>query len=178
MTRKTRHRWVSVWRLYGRRQRGAAAAEFALVLGLLTIPILNAVDVAFYFWSSMQVDNAAQMAAQTAWTTCNSGTLLPALTKCTGLTAAVTTAAQSTSLGGGVSVGTLTEAYYCPNSAGTDLVAAGTASDCSAINGNKENPGDYLLIPVSYTYTPIFSGVSVVSLLTSPITNTARMRLE
>jgi len=38
-------------------------------------------------------------------------------------------------------------------------------------------PGDYVLITVSYTYTPVFAAVSIASVLASPITRTAWMRL-
>jgi hypothetical protein len=57
------------------------------------------------------------------------------------------------------------------------LTSAGTASDCSGINGSTDKPGNYLSIPVSFTYTPIFTSVSVVSLLPANMTSTGRMRL-
>src|SRR5689334_4818626 len=81
---------------------GAAAAEFALVLTLLAIPVLNVVDLALYAWDKMQLDNAAQMAARAAWVTCDSGTKLPALTNCTNLATAAAAAAHSSSLGSSV----------------------------------------------------------------------------
>ncbi|HYS44923.1 MAG TPA: TadE/TadG family type IV pilus assembly protein [Rhizomicrobium sp.] len=165
-------------RRYGKDRCGAAAAEFALLLSLLVIPILNVADLAIYAWDRMQLENAAQMAAQAAWETCDSGTKLPALTKCTGLAAAVAVAASSNSLGTGAVVGTLTEGNFCPNSGGTALVSAGTASDCSGINGSTDKPGDYLTIPVTYTYTPLFSGMSVVALLPTAMQSVGQMRLE
>ncbi len=171
-------RFYSAARRYGNDRRGAAAAEFALLLGLLVIPILNASDLALYGWHRMQLENAAQMAAQAAWETCDSGSKLPALTKCTGLAAAVSVAAQSTSLGTSAVVGTLTEGNFCPNSAGTALVSAGAADDCSAVNGSTDKPGIYLTIPVTYTYTPLFTGTSVVSLLPANMQAKGRMRLQ
>src|SRR5258706_12323018 len=63
-------RFRDSWRRYCREQRGAAAVEFAMVLTLLTVPVLNVVDLAFYAWDRMQLDNAAQVGAQAAWATC------------------------------------------------------------------------------------------------------------
>lgn len=165
-------------RRYWKDRRGAAAAEFALVLGLLVIPVLNVVDLALYAWDRMQLDNAAQMAARAAWMTCDTGTKLPALANCTALASAVAVAAHSSTLGSNVTVGTMTEGNYCANSGATALQAAGTASDCSGINGSTDAPGDYIFIPVTYTYTPVFSAVSIVSLLPANMQSTGRMRLE
>ena len=39
-------------------------------------------------------------------------------------------------------------------------------------------PGDYVQVTASYPYEPIFSQASVASLLTTPITKTAWMRLN
>lgn len=169
----------SAVRRYCEDRSGAAAAEFALVLSLLAIPVLNVADLALYAWDRMQLDNAAQMAAQAAWVTCNNGTKLPALTNCTGLASAAATAAHSSRLGSSVAVGTMTEGNYCPNSGGTALVSAGTASTCSGVNGSAtDRPGDYLFIPVTYTYTPIFPGVSIVALLPANMQSNGQMRLD
>jgi len=64
----------STARRYGGDRCGAAAAEFALLLSLLVIPTLNVADLAIYAWDRMQLENAAQMAAQAAWETCDSAT--------------------------------------------------------------------------------------------------------
>ncbi len=149
-----------------------------MILGLLAVPALSASDLALYAWDRMQLENAAQMAAQAAWETGDGGAKVPALTKCTGLTAAVSVAAQSTSLGTGAVVGTLTEGNFCPDSAGTALVSAGTADDCQAVNGSTDKPGNYLTIPVTYTYTPLFPAASVVSLLPANMQANGRMRLQ
>jgi hypothetical protein len=76
------------------------------------------------------------------------------------------------------------EGYYCILPGGSlVLAAAATAtppSDCSknSIGGQASDvPGDYIQITASYAYSPIITGVSVVSLLTTPITRTAWMRL-
>jgi Flp pilus assembly pilin Flp len=168
----------SAARRYGKNRCGAAAAEFALLLGLLVIPVLNVADLALYAWDRMQLENAAQMAAQAAWETCDGGAKVPALTKCTGLAAAVAVAAHSTSMGTSAVVGALTEGKFCPDSAGTLLVPAGTADDCSGINGSTDVPGDYLTIPVTFTYTPLFAGMSVVALLPANMQSAGWMRLQ
>ena len=174
------------WRRYRSEQRGAAAAEFALVLTLLTIPILNVVDLAVYSWDKMQVDNAAQVAVQAAYATCNNSSKIPATpssyANCPTMPAAVTMAAQSTRLGTGVTVTSTTENFYCVNTSTNVLVTVGTfpgtkPANCSSVGSASDKPGDYVLITVSYTYTPVFSAVSIASTLVTPITRTAWMRL-
>lgn len=155
--------------------------EFALVLSLLIVPILNVVDFAMYGWDRMQVDNAAQIASQAAWATCIPPTYLPAQTNCSGMSSAVTTAAQSTSLGTAVTVTSTTENYYCLNNSNV-LVTVGTypgtkPGDCSSVGSASDTPGEYVKVTVSYTYTPLFPAVSIASVLASPIVRTAWMRL-
>lgn len=174
------------WRRYRSEQRGAAAVEFALVLTLLTIPILNVVDLAVYSWNKLQVDNAAQMAVQAAWATCDITSEIPATpnsyANCPTMPAAVTQAAQSTTLGTGVTVTATTENYYCVNTSTNVLVTVGNfpntkPGNCSSVGLSADTPGDYVLITVSYTYTPVFPAVSIASFLATPITRQAWMRL-
>lgn len=177
------------FRRYRRDEKGAAAVEFALVVTLLTVPVLNVIDLAQYAWDRMQLDNAAQVAAQAAWATCAAPSNHPATpnsyANCTGMPAAVTQAVQSTSLGTSVSVSTIAENYYCLNTSTNTLVVVGNfpnskPANCAAggIGGQASDvPGDYIQITASYTYTPIFPAVSLASALTSPITRTAWMRL-
>lgn len=160
--------------------RGAAAAEFALLLTLLAIPILNVVDLGIYGYQRMELDNAAQVGAQAAWAIVPHCTLpLTVGSNCTSLASKINTAVQSTPLGTKVTV-TSVENYYCVNSAG-NLVVVGTLqskpSNCSSVGAPSGTPGDYILVTASYTYTPVFTGVSVTSLLTSPITRASLMRL-
>jgi len=180
------NRLLPSMRRYLSGQRGAAAAEFALILSLLTIPLLNVIDLATYTWARMQVDNAAQVAAQAAWAACPTPINLPATpnayAKCPNMPARVAAATQSTRLGANVTVTATTENFYCINT-GTNLletvgVFPGTKpANCSAIGSASDIPGDYVLITTSYTFTPLFSSVSVAALLTTPITRTAWMRL-
>jgi len=171
---------------YGMNSSGAAAAEFALVLSLLTIPILNVVDLGIYVFQRMELDNAAQVAAQTAWATCTTSANWPATpnsyANCSTLPAAIATAVQSTPLSSGATVTATNEGYYCVNTTTSALVAVGTfpdskPSDCSSVGSAADKPGDYISITVSYAYAPFFPGVTVTSLLTTPITRTAWVRL-
>jgi Flp pilus assembly protein TadG len=162
--------------------RGAAAAEFALVLGFLLIPLVNAMDFGIYVYQAMELNDAAQSAAEAALVTCSNQKRLPATINCPGLSNAATTAAQSTSLGASVTISSTAENYYCVNSAGV-LVTVGTfpdskPADCSsAIPGSKDTPGDYVLITASFAYQPLFTAVSLATLFKTPITQTVWMRL-
>ncbi len=171
-------------RRFGAGTCGAAAAEFALLLPLLAIPVLNVVDLGSYAYDRMQLDNSAQAAAQVVWAKCATQGYVPATVdaNCTAILSTITTAAaQATALGTEVTVTGWTEGYYCQ--VGGSLVLAGAVTadkpaDCSAAGGSStDTPGDYILVTATYTYTPIFSAVSVVSLLPSTVTRTAYMRL-
>jgi len=166
-------------RAYITNAAGAAAAEFALILTLLTIPLLNVFDIGVYVYDRMQLDNAAQVAVQTAWAQCAPSGDVPATVNnnCAGLAAAMTTALRTTPLGSGVTITSTTESYCCPG-AGTITcqgpVATTTPTNCSS----SQAPGDYIFITASYTYSPLYPSLSVASVLTTPITRTSWMRLS
>jgi hypothetical protein len=121
------------------------------------------------------------MGAQAAFKLCAGGNP-PALTNCTGLSTAVTTAAQSTSLGTGVTVasGYPGEEFYCVS--GTTLQSIGTSPpspyNCSTATPPNASapPGDYIVVNVNYSYTPTFSGLSLASAHT--LTATAMQRVD
>ncbi len=171
----------------GADRRGAAAAEFALVLALLVVPLLNVIDLGTYVFQRMELENATQVAAQAAWATCALPANLPATPnayeKCLNLPTAMTTAVQSTPLGSGVTVTATNEDYKCVSAGTGQLVSTGTfptkpSANCGTYGGYASDaPSDYILITASYSYAPLFSDVSVASLLTTPITRTAWMRL-
>jgi Flp pilus assembly protein TadG len=149
--------------------QGTAAIEFAGASMLLVLGLLNSVDFGFYEYRRMEVENAAQVGAQTAWNICNDiSTMLPATQNCPGLNAAITTAIQSTSLGNTVSLasGYPAEGYYCINASGT-MQSVGSLSskpaDCSAAGDPSTSPGDYIQVGVTFTYAPLFPGVTVMS---------------
>lgn len=145
---------------------GAAAVETALTLGLLLIPMMGLFDIGLYAFDRMQVENAAQMAVQSAFNACSQGVAAPLLTNCTNLSGAVTSGAQSTSLGANVSVTSTTEGDYCVGGAG-----ALTTTGCGTT-------AHYLRVDVSYTYTPLFSAVSVANVLGTSIVRSHYMRMS
>jgi Flp pilus assembly protein TadG len=175
-------------RQFGAAARGVAGVELALTAPFLALGLVNAVDVGYYAYQRMEVENAAEMGAQAAWNTCNDtsqnykGTSnLPATVNCPVLNATITTAIQSTSLGTAVTLasGYPAEAYYCVDSSNT-LQYQGSVSSFPATCASGATPGDYLQVGVTYPYKPLFSGsISVMSAsgITS-ITKTTWMRME
>jgi Flp pilus assembly protein TadG len=166
-------------------QRGASALEFAMFAGILCFGLLNTTDISIYIYKRMQVENATEMAVQAAWKACDpSKGYLPATTSCPALTAAITDAVQSTSLGSQVSfqTGSPSEGYYCLNNLGAlQYVSAVTSTppaDCSATGLSSQQPADYIQITTTYSYAPLFPGMTVASSFTTPIVKTGTMRLN
>jgi hypothetical protein len=116
---------------------------------------------------------------QTAWSQCAPSGLVPATVNnyCPGLSAAMAASLKTTPLGSGVTITSTTESYCCPG-AGTISCQGPVASTTPVNCSSGQAPGDYIFIATSYTYSPIYSGLSVASLLTTPITRTAWMRLS
>jgi len=165
--------------------RGVAAIEMALVSMMLILGVLNVVDFGMYAYKKMEVADAAQVGAQTAWKTCdNASTMLPATQKCAGLNAAITTAIQSMSLGTGVTLaaGYPLEGYYCVNTSGALQVVGSLSSkpvDCTAAGNPGLTPGDYIQVAVTYKYASLFPNLTVMAALNiSSITTTSWMRLD
>jgi Flp pilus assembly protein TadG len=171
--------WLELFRFW-RDRRGIAGIEFALVAGTLSILMLNVVEIGRYAYIRMQVDNAAQMGAQSAWKTCDQ-TKLPATINCPDLSAAVLAAIGSTSLGDNIRLqGSVSEGYYCVTSAnGLEYVADAThrPTDCSAIGEAGAQPGSYVKINVAYSYKPWFRDLTVAQLFGDAIAGTAYMRM-
>jgi len=164
-----------------RDRRGVAAVEFAFIAGFLSLAIVNVSDTAIYLYTRMQVENAALVGTMSALKACDPSHL-PATVYCSGLTAAVTAAIQSTSLGSAVTLsgGAVTEGYYCVNSSNV-LQSVGSVSskpsDCSAVGMPTLQPADYVQVAVTYAYSPLFAGISVAGLFAAPITKTAMVRM-
>jgi Flp pilus assembly protein TadG len=162
-------------------QRGVAAIEFAIFSLFLFLAIANVTDVSVYIYQRMQLENATQSAVQAALKTCDLNSL-PATTNCAGLNAAIQTAIATTSLGTNVSqvTGSPSEGYYCLNSSNALQFMSDVSSkpaDCSAAGKPGVQPGDYIHITASFSYAPLFPGLSIASQLATPITTTATMRL-
>ncbi|MBO0734098.1 MAG: hypothetical protein J2P49_07245 [Methylocapsa sp.] len=199
-------------RVFRADRRGIVAIDFALIGMILAMGMINAVDVGFFIYQRMEVEYAAEVGAQAAYTTCVPSCTnqncpsqqLPATQNCSGLNTAVTAAIQSTSLGTAITLvtGYPTEGNYCINTSsclqcvgsisslppppsicsatGQKLAcsATGQQTDCSAAGNASTGPGDYIQVEVTYPYTPLFPGLSVMSALgISSITKTSWMRL-
>jgi Flp pilus assembly protein TadG len=166
---------------FGKDEGGAAMIELALVGTFLTACVLNVAETAHYAYQASEVNAAAQAGAEAALNACDTAHT-PATINCAGLNAAVTTAVQGTSLGSQVAInGAITEGYYCLTTAGA-LQKAGEASDkpadCSGVQNNTGgSPILYLQAPVTFTYQPIFPGLTIVQTFAAAITRTAWMRM-
>lgn len=169
--------------------RGAAAVEFALVALFLVGGLINVAEVGRYEYQLLQVENAAEVGAQTAWSFCYNPNntpplMVPATTNCTNLNAELTTAIQSTNLGTAVTLasGYPAEGYYCINTSTNALQLVGGVTskpaNCSAAGNASIGPGDYIQVGVSFTYTPLFTGMTVMGSSSQSIFRTSWMRLS
>src|SRR5260370_14506787 len=162
-------------------QRGVAAIEFGFFSIFLSLALVNVADVSIYIYQRMQAENATQVAVQAAWKACDLSHL-PATTNCAGLTTAINNALASTSLGTRITQvsGSPSEGYYCVNSSNVLQYVGDVSSkpaDCSAAGMPSLQPGDYIQVQTTFTYAPLFPGLSVASTFATPINRTAIMRL-
>jgi len=160
--------------------RGAVAVETALISLLVVTLMAQALDFGWYVYCALQVRMAAQAAVAQAAINCPSSAKLPATVNCSGLTTAMTTAAQQVSLGSGITLGTPSEGYYCHNTSASNALTfvGGTGSkpaNCSPYS--TDNPSDFISVTTSYTFSPLFPGLSAVSAYAGTISATAWMRL-
>jgi len=162
--------------------RGLAAIEFGLIASFLAMAVLNVADISVFMYDRLQVNNATQAGAQAAWENCDLNHL-PVTTKCPAMPAKVAAAVQSTSLGTAVQLvsGYPSDAYYCVNTSGALQYVSDYAnppSDCSAAGSASTVPAEYVKVQTTFTYVPIFTGLSILSFLPSTITSTAWVRLH
>ncbi len=164
--------------------RGTAAVEFAIALPVLVGMVINLFDTVSYVYQVMEVSNAAQMGAQSAWKTCDPEQQ-QATNRCAGLGAAVTSAVSSTSLGANVS-SSVSEAFYCVNDSNVlqfmTAVMTSKLGDCGLGAKLLSGPaGDYITVQASYRYTPSFP-LSVTSLFPTqfptPIVHSSTIRIN
>jgi len=170
---------------------GGAAAELVLWITLMLVPIMSVIDIGFYVFQRMQVELAGQAAIQAIRNSCWDSAV-PYTTNCGTISSVATTGAQSTLLGSAVTVssGYPLEGYYCVNASNVLTLVGATGGvgtgptkpstfDCSSVIGSSTaSPGVYTRVTVEKTYTPVFSGISVASVLTSPIVSSAWLRVE
>jgi Flp pilus assembly protein TadG len=171
----------AIFRRFVKSRRGLAGIEFGILASVFSVGLLNAVDLAVYLFDQIQVENATEMGAQAAWQKCDF-THIPATANCTGWSTAVTTAVQSTTLGASVTLvsGSPSEGYYCVNSSGVLTYVSDTTSkpaDCTAAGTPANKPGDYVKVQTTYTFSSMFGGLSVASILPTTISRTGWMRL-
>jgi Flp pilus assembly pilin Flp len=164
-----------------RESGGAAAIEFAFIALTLAVAVMNATDIGLYLYQRMEVENATQMAVQAAWQACDL-TQLPATVNCPTLNTALGKGVHGTSLGNAVSLasGYPTESYYCVDASGA-LQNVGDVShkpaSCQAVGAPNVLPSDYIVVRTSFTYAPMFPGLSVAGRFQTAMTKTAYMRL-
>lgn len=163
----------------GRDETGVAAVEVALVGSLLVTAMFNVVEVGRYSYVATQVTAASQAGAQAVLVTCTSAQT-PVSTNCPSATAAINNALQGTTLGTGVTQpSALTERWYCVSSAGDlqDMApAASKPSNCAGAGGSGL-PGLYVKVQATYTYQPMFPGLTVVATLPATVSRSAWMRV-
>jgi Flp pilus assembly protein TadG len=165
------HPLLSATKRYAVDRSGLAAFEVVIWLGVLFPALLSIVDLGTFAFVRMQVENAAQVGAQAAWSNCDS----PPLSNCPTITAAVDAAVGDTSLGGSVArLGEVAGGYYCTDIDTQELVANGTASTCD----DGRRAGYYAQVTATYAFNPLFPGVSVGELLPDAISQTAWTRLK
>jgi len=166
---------------------GAAAAEMALVFPIFGFVSLNVMDLCVYMYSRMQTEQAAQAAVGVARAVCNSSAKLPATSPsghCSAtLQAQMQAAAQATSLGTRVTIGTPAEAYYCADDADVLSKVADVGDtpppDCSTIvPGSTVKPGDYIRVTASFTYVPFAPYITMASILPANVQQEAWIRLQ
>lgn len=173
-------------RAYRREGRAAAALEFALIIGLATLPALNIVDLAVYAFDEMQTHNAAEMAAEAAYNDCGTSSYLPATSQCTAsnsqwsisFSQAIASGIKESTLGNLVTIASNSEGWYCATTSNTLVQVASNTQTCNGYADTNATPGDYVLVTAQYTYTPIFQGMTVTSLLPATITKTVWIRME
>ncbi|MCJ2178717.1 hypothetical protein MTR64_09085 [Novosphingobium sp. 2580] len=125
---------------------------------------------------------AAQAAAAEAAVVCSDETKLPATVNCgSDLIDKMTAAANTVSIGGSITVtNPISEGYFCHDDTTDKLVEVGTLDarpdDCTA-QGSSDIPGDYVYVTVNYTFTPLFPGLSAVSLADTAMTSEGWMRV-
>lgn len=157
-------------------ERGAAAVEMALWALIIVLPVMNVIDLGYFLYQRMQLENATKMAAQAAWRSCGP-IYQPATTRCPNYPGLLTTAIQSTtSLGTRVTVSAQSEGYYCM--VGSALTpTGGSLNNGTTVCANGSRSADYIQVTGAMSFSPIFTAVTIGSLLPTTISKTVWMRL-
>ncbi|GGB86130.1 hypothetical protein GCM10011494_00510 [Novosphingobium endophyticum] len=181
MAREVRGRNAGIFRLL-RDRSGAVAAETALVSGFLALLIVQVLDFGWFVYCSVQVRMAAQAAVARAATACSEDTLLPATVNCgADLKAKMEAAANEVSIGGTITISEPDEGYFCHDPGDNNaLVEVGDLStkpaDCTPYSATAI-PADFVYVTATYTFNPIFPGVSAISYMGGAMTADGWMRV-
>jgi Flp pilus assembly pilin Flp len=167
-------------RQFGADERGVAAIEMALVGTLLAGALLNVAEVSRYAYLAMEVNAAAQAGAQAAIVKCNP-TETPVTINCPEVDDAIETAITGTSLGERITLkAPVDEAWYCLTPAG-DLQEMGPPDekpeDCEEAGVPAGRPALYVRLQTTFTYEPMFPGLTIVQSFAETIERSAMMRL-
>jgi hypothetical protein len=76
--------------------------------------------------------------------------------------------------------GSPSEGYYCVNSSNALQYVSNVSSkpaDCTAAGMPGLQPGDYIQVQTTFTYVPLFGGLSVASTFPTPMNRTDILRL-
>lgn len=172
-------RGLTNFRRFIRDRSGAVAAETALVSGFLALLIVQVLDFGWFAYCSVQIRMAAQAAAARAATACSEDALLPATQNCPGLKAKMEAAANEVSIGGTITISDPDEGYFCHDN-NNALVEVGALdnkpADCMPYSATA-TPADFVYVTATYTFNPIFPGVSAVSYLGGAMTADGWMRV-
>lgn len=122
-----------------RNASGASAAEFALVLPIMTVLLFGAVDVSGLAWAQMQVGAAARAGATYALTH--------------EYDVAAITSAVTGATGFPVTAGDISQDAGCPNDESGITLVGDDSIPCA---DTGEAPGDYVTVNADGTYTTIF----------------------
>jgi Flp pilus assembly protein TadG len=161
----------STIRRYAADRSGLASFEVIIWMGVLFPALLSIVDLGTFAFMRMQVENAAQVGAQAAWSNCDS----PPISNCPTITAAVDAAISDTSLGGSVTrSGEVAGEYYCTDIDTQALVENDDDSTCE----DGRRAGYYAQVTATYAFNPLFPALSVGALLPDTINQTAWTRLK
>lgn len=175
-------RWTELLRRAAADQRGAAAIEMALIGGILSMAMINVVEVWRYAHSATQVAAASQAGAHAALVKCRP-TETPVTINCPTVTNFVTTAVEGGTLGANVRLkGAIAEGWYCINPETQALTYIAPPQDkpsnCADGGDPSERPSLYVRVEATYAYQPIFPGLTVVQNFTPTIDRAAWMRLR
>ena len=167
----------------GEDESGMVLVEFAFVSLALLYMLMNGLEVARWYYQRTEVSHAIHSASQAVLRSCDPTKQLPATTNCPNFNTYVAEGLASTALGNSIVLtsGFPTEAYYCLNSSKTlqqvGTTASARPSDCTAVGDSTHRPGDYVQIQASYTFSPLFTGLTAGSLMPTNMTSTGFIRL-